>query len=139
MALSVFEDKALHPTKESLKEAIGNTSVIWNELKSYALGKSPDYFEEWAYSGKNYGWGFRIREKKRVIIYLTPGKDFFLFSAVFGEKAYNDIIASNISREIKDILSVAKVYAEGRGIRVEIVNGNMTNDIKKLIDFKIKY
>jgi hypothetical protein len=139
MALSVFENKAIQPANEELGEVLGTTAVVWNELKKYALGKSDNYYEEWAYSGKNYGWGFRVREKKRAIIYLTPQKGFFLFSAVFGEKATIDIMESNISKEIKGILSEAKVYAEGRGFRIEVRDDMKTDDLKKLIDFKVKY
>jgi Protein of unknown function (DUF3788) len=44
---------------------------------------------------------------------------------------------SDISKDIKTELQKAKVYAEGRGIRIQVTNMNLMKDLKKLIDIKI--
>lgn len=139
MALSIFDEKANQPSDDVLSKTLGEIYPVWNDLKNYALSKNNDYYEEWSFTGKNYGWGFRIREKKRVIVYMTPNKDHFLFSVVFGEKATNEALESEISKDIKGIISSAKVYAEGRGIRMEVKNKMIVSDLKKLIDIKTKY
>ena len=94
--------------------------------------------EEWKHSGKNYGWGFRLKDKKRAIIYLTPVDRSFLFSIVFGEKATQEALQSTISEELKEIISTARVYAEGRGIRVEVKSANIISDLQQLILIKLK-
>ena len=46
---------------------------------------------------------------------------------------------SPIAEEIKIEIQSAKKYAEGRGIRIEVLNEAILNDIKKLIDIKMAF
>lgn len=57
----------------------------------------------------------------------------------FGQEAFKKIMASNISEEIKHSLKSAKVYAEGRGIRIEVKNQKPLKDISQLIDIKLAF
>ena len=57
---------------------------------------------------------------------------------VFGQKATDKIIASNISDSIKTELLSSKVYMEGRVLRIDINDNSKINDIKKLILIKIE-
>lgn len=139
MALSIFENKEIIPDAKQLKNVLGKTYDNWVEIKAFVLSQYPKALEEWNYSGKNYGWGFRLKDKKRVIIYLTPCNNFFLFSFVYGEKATQAALKSNISKEIKQMIESAKVYAEGRGVRLEIHNNDSISDIKELIKIKLEH
>ncbi|MBI9068622.1 MAG: DUF3788 family protein [Salinivirgaceae bacterium] len=56
-------------------------------MKEYTLLKYPEAVEHWNYSGKKYGWGFRLKDKKRAIIYLIPQDSYFLVAFVFGKIA----------------------------------------------------
>ena len=71
------------------------------------------------------------------MIYLLPREVFFKVALVFGQKATELILASTVSEDLKNELKAAKVYAEGRGIRVEVKNKSIIDDIKKLIAIKI--
>ena len=64
---------------------------------------------------QKYGWSFRIKDKRRAIIYFLPRKKYFKVAFVFRQKAYDIILESDISDEIKTELSKAEKYAEGRG------------------------
>ncbi|HET6765762.1 MAG TPA: DUF3788 family protein, partial [Chitinophagaceae bacterium] len=75
--------------------------------------------------------------KKRALIYLLPRDGFFKAAFVFGPKATDIILKSTISENIKEEIKAAKVYAEGRGIRIEVRNKKILNDLKKLIMIKI--
>ena len=94
---------------------------------------------DWNYPGKNYGWSYRIKDKKRAIIYLLPRAGYFKATFVFGQEALDCIMLSDISSEIKDELNRAKKYAEGRGIRIDIKNDTNLPDIKKLIEIKLEH
>ena len=102
------------------------------------LSKYPGGTEEWNYPGKKYGWSFRIKDKRRAIIYLLPREEYFKVAFVFGEKAVNEIMKTGISKDIKEELDKAKKYAEGRGIRIDIKDNSGISDIGKLIDIKLK-
>jgi hypothetical protein len=137
MALSVFEDKSKEPTDGDLAGALGETHALWKELGDFVLQQYPEAAEEWNHSGKNSGWGFRLKDKKRVILYLTPGNGCFKASLVFGKKATREALAGDISDGIRKIIESARVYAEGRGVRIDVTGPGVVADIKKMIVIKI--
>lgn len=132
---SIFIDKNKVPNDNDLKESLGDTYELWHLIKDYAISKYPKGFEEWNCS--KYGWSFRIKDKMRVIIYLLPRDRFFKAAFVFGQKATDMIMKSQIANSIKAELDSAKVYAEGRGIRIDIIDKMIISDIEKLIDVKL--
>jgi hypothetical protein len=139
MDTSIFSNKDEKPDDFLLSGALSGLFSQWMELRDYVLEVYPAAIEEWSFSGPKYGWSFRIKDKKRAIVYLLPRDGFFLAALVFGEKATAGARNSEISPDIIQIIETARVYAEGRGFRIEVKNGNSLNDIKKLIDIKLKY
>jgi hypothetical protein len=138
MALSIFEDKSMIPANDDLSRVLGDIYELWNDIKDFVHKQYPDVSEEWNYSGKNYGWGFRLRDKKRVVVYLIPCSGFFKVGLVYGENATKEALNSAVSNEIKSIIENAKVYGEGRGFRIDVTNKEIVEDIKKLITIKLK-
>jgi hypothetical protein len=45
---------------------------------------------------------------------------------------------STISTSIKEELQAAKVYAEGRGIRIDVKDKHLISDVKELINIKLE-
>lgn len=136
--ISIFLDKEVIPTDKDLQDNIGLNFDLWNEIKDYVFLKYPKGLAEWNYPGKKFGWSFRIKDKKRTIVYFLPRAGFFKVALVFGQKAYDEIMSSDIAMEIKTELEQAKKYAEGRGIRITVENSSAIEDIKKLIDIKLE-
>lgn len=134
---SIFTLKAKTPNEADLKNALGDAYEFWQMLAGYTKKAYPDVVEEWKYSNEKYGWSFRISDKKRVIIYMLPRDQFFKVAFVFGQKASDTIFESNISATIQKELKLAKAYVEGRGIRIDVKDKSIVNDIKKLITIKI--
>jgi hypothetical protein len=132
---SIFTDKNKLPNDNDLKESLGDTCQLWHLIRDYVISKYPKGFDEWSCS--KYGWSLRIKDKKRAIIYLLPRDRFFKVALVFGQKATDTIIKSQIANSIKTELDSAKVYAEGRGIRIDIKDKMIISDIKELIDIKL--
>jgi hypothetical protein len=139
METSIFTDKDKIPDNSVLREALGDLYTEWMEIRDYVFKVYPKSTEEWNYPGKKYGWSFRIKDKKRAIIYFLPRGKYFLVAFVFGEKATADALESNINSEIKNIIESARVYAEGRGFSIEVRNGEKIEDIKKLVAIKISH
>ena len=137
MDTSIFPDKNYKPDSQMLGEALGDLMVVWEQLSSYVKQVYPAAIEEWNFPGAKYGWSFRLKDKKRAILYLLPRDKYFMAAFVYGEKAAAAALGSDISPEIKHIISSAKVYAEGRGFLIEVRNDKIIDDIKKLIDIKI--
>jgi hypothetical protein len=132
---SIFLNKNEMPGDDDLKTALGKTHKWWQAIKEYVLLKYPRGVEKWSCS--NYGWSYKIMDKKRAIIYLLPRDQFFKVAFVFGQKATGIILQGNISNIIKQELKSAKVYAEGRGIRLAVTDDSLINDINELINIKL--
>ena len=137
MDISIFTDKTAEPTQKDLQEQLASLYPLWEQIAESVRKKYPKPKEEWNYPGKNYGWSFRLKDKKRAIIYLLPRQGYFKVAFVFGQKATDQIMAGDIDAAIKEDLAGAKKYAEGRGLSIEVHNAKPINDIEKLIDIKI--
>ena len=137
MDISIFTNKAQHPTNKDLVGPLGETYPIWESLRDFILEKYPGGVEEWNYPGKNYGWSFRIKDKKRAIAYFLPREGYFKMAFVFGRKATDQVMNSAVSQEIKMDLQQAKVYAEGRGVKIDVKDESKLEDLKKLVEIKL--
>lgn len=139
MDTSIYIDKTNKPEQKDLITALGKTYNLWQDIINLVYLKYPNAVSEWNFPGQKYGWNFKIKDKKRAIIYLLPREKRFLVAFNFGQKAFEKIMGSNISEEIKQSLESAKVYAEGRGIRIEVKNQKPLKDISQLIDIKLTF
>jgi hypothetical protein len=136
--ISVFRNKEIKPTDKDLAEKLDTTYDLWKRIHDLVLSKYPNGLGEWNCPGKKSGWSFRIKDKKRAIIYLLPRNGYFKVAFVFGQKATDSVLESEISSAIKKELMQATKYAEGRGIRIDIKNDSILPDIEQLIDIKLK-
>ena len=134
---NIFTEKGLIPTDQDLIENLGTTYALWHQLQEFVLERYPKGLKEWNYPGKKYGYSYRIKDKKRAILYFLPRKNHFMVAFVFGQKATDLIMESDIALEIKTELIKARKYAEGRGIRIEVKNDFNIPDIKKLVKIKL--
>ena len=105
---SIFTDKATIPTQKDLEIALGNTCNIWQYLSDFTKKQYPEAIEEWNFSSEKFGWSFRLKDKKRVLIYLLPRDQYFKVAFVFGDKATDAILESTIAESIKSDIKAAK-------------------------------
>lgn len=139
MEHSIFMDKSQVPTDAELRGVLGDKYKLWMEIRDRVYEKYPEGIEEWNFPGKKYGWSFRIKDKRRAIVYLLPRDGEFLAAFVFGGKAFEVIKKSDVSAQIISDLGSAKVYAEGRGIRIPVPDSSAQEDIFRLIDIKLAF
>jgi len=67
MDISVFADKNRVPTDADLQSALGSTYECWQSIRDQVFAKYPAAQSAWSHSGAKYGWGFRMKDKKRAI------------------------------------------------------------------------
>ncbi len=139
MEHSIFMDKSQVPSDAELRGVLGDKYKLWMEIRDRVYEKYPEGIEEWNFPGKKYGWSFRIKDKRRAIVYLLPRDGEFLAAFVFGGKAFEVIKKSDVSAQIISDLGSAKVYAEGRGVRIPVPDSSAQEDIFRLIDIKLAF
>ena len=88
--------------------------------------------------GEKYGWSFRMKSKKRNIIYFLPKHNYFKVAFVFGQKAFDIVMESGVNEFIKNELKEARVYGEGRGNRIHVKDNQILGDIKTLVRIKLE-
>lgn len=137
MALSAFDDKSHRPDEKDLSEMLGLTSVLWDELKAHLTSHYEPLTEQWNFSGKNYGWGLQLKQKKRTVLYITPCRGYFLASLALGEKAVQVAHQSGLPDSVLSVIDGARKYAEGRGVRLEVRSKGDLEHIKKLAAVKM--
>lgn len=137
--ISVFMDPTFIPVTQDVRQALGKTYPLWESIRKYVVAAYPAVIEEWKYPGKNYGWNLRLKDKKRIIVYLLPREEYFKVALVFGPSATGEVMKSQVSASIKTALAEAKAYAEGRGIRLDVKHEDDLADIRQLIAIKLKH
>jgi len=140
MDISIFPDKAVKPSETDLEPCLGaNSYAHWKKIRDYVISQYPNATEEWNYPGKKYGWSFRIKDKKRAILYFLPRDQHFKVAFIFGKKAMDQVLKSDVSPEIKTDLKNARAYAEGRGIRIDVTTEETLKDIERLVQIKLAH
>ena len=118
MTLSCFTDKAVPPDAGATHGPLAH---------------------EWAFAGQAFGWSLRLRQPKRVLLYLIPGSGSFLAGVVLGGKAAAAALAdATLPAALRQPLAAARVYAEGRGIRLELRGASDLPPVLRLLEHKTR-
>jgi len=137
MALSIFDDESKPPKDAELAIALKDTFLFWNELKKLIALRFNPLSTEWGYSSKTTGWGMRLKNKDRTVLYMTPCEGYFLASFALGEKAVNAAHQDDLPASVLKVIDSATKYAEGRGVRLEVRNGRDLRNVEKLAAIKM--
>jgi hypothetical protein len=136
MALSFFTDKEHRPTEEDLASCLGSAATLWSEIRKAVAARVQKLVVKWGYTTASTGWGLRLCDGKRVIVYLTPRKDSFLASLALGEKALR-AGASRLPGAARRLAEAAPRYAEGRGIRILVKKAADLRTVAALVALKL--
>ena len=74
---SIFSHKNEIPTEAELQNVLGTTYDYWQTFAEHTHKLYPKATEEWHFSGEKFGWSFRIKDPKRILIYLLPRESIF--------------------------------------------------------------
>lgn len=88
-------------------------------------------------SSKSTGWGLRLRQGEKTIVYMTPRTGYFLASFALGEKAVQAAHRSSLPAAVLDGIDNAPKYAEGRGVRLEVRRKQDVASIEELAMLKV--
>ena len=92
---------------------------------------------EWEFTSKKTGWGLRLKQEKRTILYMTPCKGYFMASFALGEKAVKAARESNLPVSVLKVIDSARKYVEGRGMRLEVRRLEDVRNVEKLAIIKM--
>lgn len=139
LGISVFLDKEQMPDDDGLKQHLDKTFDYWKRIREYVLVQYPKGEELWSYFSKKYGWSYRIKDKRRAIIYLSPRAGYFLVTMVFGFRAVDHIVATELDPWIRDTLKNSKAFPEGKVIRIPVKDESWLDSIEALVKIKLAF
>jgi hypothetical protein len=128
--------KVKPPTGAELKAALGSAAALWSGIVHVVEAVVSPLDPEWKTSKTEFGRMCLLQHKKRTLLYLTPEKEQVRVAIVLGERAYGLAMASALPAAIKQMLSEARPYAEGRGIRFSVSSPGDIAAIKQLVEIK---
>ncbi|MFZ0033530.1 MAG: DUF3788 family protein [Sedimentisphaerales bacterium] len=134
MALSIFEDKNSQPDDAVLAKNLGRTKSLWNDLIRHITLEYEPVVQVWGFYKR---WSLRLIRKKRTILYMIPSERYFICAFVFGEKATEAARESVLPKDVMKTINEARVYAEGRGFRLEVKKKSDVSEMKKLAAIKM--
>ncbi|KPL11368.1 MAG: hypothetical protein AMS26_20080 [Bacteroides sp. SM23_62] len=137
MSENVFLSKDVNPTEELIKANLADNYAQLEEIRKFIDDTFGETLEEWKNYGEKIGWLLKKLYKKRNLFFITVCDGYFNVTFVFGDKAVDSIVDSEISPSLKTALMEARKYAEGRGLSIKVEDDIYLPDIKKLLQIKV--
>lgn len=137
METNAFMEKSIQPDDRQLARVLGKKSPFWEAIKQHIAQKHGDFTEEWKFYSTKSGWTLKVLLNKRNLFFFVPLQGTFRVAFVFGDKAVAAVEKSSLTEKLKNELSNARKYVEGRGLRIEVRSQKDVEHIKKLIDIKV--
>jgi Protein of unknown function (DUF3788) len=137
MAVKTAKQEVKAPSMAELHRALGKSTSAWPGIISGLEERYSPLELEWRASQLEFGRMCLIRHKDRTLLYLTPMAGQLLVGVVLGERAYGLAMASKLRAAIKKMLTDARPYAEGRGIRFVVKSASDVAQVLLLIECKM--
>lgn len=139
MPENYFVGRTTEPQDKDMEVALGATYPLFEKIVQYLVDTHKDIRPEWKQYSKKMGWQLKLFKGKRNILFVVPFEGSFIVYFVFGDKAVQQVMESDLPDAIKTELQNAKKYMEGRGINIPITNDTPNiDDIIKLIEIKLR-
>jgi hypothetical protein len=133
---NAFIGQPAQPTSEEISTALGATAELWKQLLDW-LAEQGVADREWKSVSPKYGWGLRLKLKKRTIVYLGPCDGCFRVAFVLGDRAMAAARQADLSRTALKLLDEAPRYAEGTGVRLMVRASEDLADVRQLTLVKL--
>lgn len=91
---------------------------------------------EWKDYGRKLGWSLKLFDGKRNVCFLTPHEGRLMIGFVLSARATEAALASSLPDEVKQQIREARVYAEGRGVRLEARTERDLAPAQQLLELK---
>jgi hypothetical protein len=136
MTQPAFTVKDRKPDNKILEQNLGENYTHLEKIREFVRAEIGETKEEWKYYGRKIGWTLKTFYKKRNLYFISIYEGWFQLSFVFGDRAFNTILDSDLSDQRKEELKSARKYAEGRGIGLKFDNPEPLADFRILLQHK---
>ncbi len=116
---------------EDLLAGLGTARRRWEKLLAELEEDSEITSQEWKSEA------LRLKRKARTILYLIPRQDSFQVAFVLGDRAMIAALDASLPGHVVTALRSARRYAEGTGLRFEVLGPGDHAAIRTLMRIKL--
>lgn len=138
MEPNAFIGKSKKPTDDALVVALGPSKKLWDQLVSELADELGADIQEWNSYSPKAGWSLRVKQKKRMIVWLAPCLGCFRVAFILGDKAVKAARQSKLPKQVLKVLDEAPRYPEGTGVRLTVKAAGDLAAIHELAAIKLK-
>jgi len=133
MEKPLLGEQEIFPTKEVLKDALGNVYSVLEELETRLTDDEFALTFNWHYYNDSKAWLCKVAHKKKTIFWLSIWEGFFKTSFFFLERHLEEIAALNIN---EDNFIMEKAWGKMFPLIFSISNEKPLPDLLKIVKFK---
>lgn len=131
------------PSLDDVKCYIGKSEPIWNELilfieDTYNVSSQISYSQ----CSAQPGWNIKYKKSGKSLCTLYPMEDYFIALIVVGAKEEDEVRmmmdAGIFTPYVMELYQKTAFSAGGRWLMVDVKNKELLNDIKTLIQIRVK-
>ena len=132
MSVGCFLDKNHPPSAEDLKEALGASFPLWEELLQF-LEDTYQMRVEFSYGGKNYGWNLWYRPSGKSLVSLYPQEKSFVAQVVLGKDQVEKALELSLGETVKITVRETPQFHDGKWLFIPITTETDVQDVEQLL------
>jgi hypothetical protein len=137
METIVLNDQSIEPNDEIVFSHLGDKRVYWEKMMNLLSDNPQGVNGGWRYYNDGKSWLFRGLKKDKIVFWVGVLEGYFRVSFYLSGKAEPLIEKSNLPEKIKKDF-IATRGEKFRSIRFEINSAEDIENLRKLIDIKLK-
>ena len=136
MEKPLLNDQEVLPTKEVLRNVLGNSFSSYEDLIKSVTTPEFGLVHEWNYYRDGKSWLCKVSFKKKTVFWLSAWNGFFRIAFYFTEKHLEGIAALDIAENIKEDFSLCKPVGKLLPLLIIINKTEQLPDVLKIAEFK---
>lgn len=132
----LLREKNVLPTKEVLKNVLGESYQAFNELMNIISHGQFRLVKNCGYYNEGRSWLCKVCFKKKTVLWLSVLDNFFKVGFYFTEKNRKGIADLDIENKIKEDFYRIEKKNKWKLLVVDVYGYEQINDVIKLIQFK---
>ncbi len=120
------------PTGPELARMLGRAHASYEALTTRAGATC-----EWKKYTKTSPWVVRVSEGSRALFYVKPDRGWFEVTVLLGPRATTAALSGRVAKALHPSIRSARVYAEGRPVRVVVRTKRDLEGVNQLVDVKL--
>jgi hypothetical protein len=119
------------PTKSEMAAVLGDAYPAFQALVGTGAA-------EWRRYTRNSPWVLKVSQGKRSLFYARPDSGHLEVTVLLGGRAVDAALAGQVSKRLHDAIRKAKVFPEGRPVRVVVKRPSDLAKVQQLIAVKLE-